>query len=586
MMNEGTRNIKKLIVEQQELLNEIEDTRTKTKKLSIPLRTAGTLTRNWEKALKAFETFELNEVALKEKIAEVPQEYWEKMQLTRNVMQALNEVILKFQPGVIEKWAPQDSTADLIAKSAKPPDPSKLPIRSPQKLDDVTTRKQQAPQPSGSLGQKEMDQETPTTFFDTTETVFEFGNNQQENQVAGSGAWQSVQQTRLEQMRLRKNADLDNLRNINGTGLVSQAGLRNNAGGFRNNADDLLSGMTNDLGQGNDFDFQATLMESARMAKMNNTQKMNQMKDNQQPNDYMHPDGLRRSLPTVKQNPILTTTTTAPPGFNGGLEAPQLNPQSELVQMMMMMLNQNQAGMERMFDKIDSASAYKPQRLRMPEVELPTFSGDFKEFKSFCDMFNSIIDRTNLPAIEKLQLLKSRLKESAFRAVEHLNATDENYDVAWCTLNRMYDSKVVQLAAVIDAITSNEMPDRSNPESMLAHMQIWCSAFNNLDGMDLKWEDIVVYLILQTFDDDTRGRFEDKRGSDTTVPSRQFVREFQETEHKIMAKLQWMNVLPKGNDNKQQSLKRSETTRTHATLDSEEAGWDRQDEQDAHEYQD
>lgn len=71
------------------------------------------------------------------------------------------------------------------------------------------------------------------------------------------------------------------------------------------------------------------------------------------------------------------------------------------------------------------------QNVRIPQLNLPTFSGKYDEWFPFYDSFNSII-HTNLTLnnVQKLQYLKSALTGDASGIIDSLEITDLNYDVA------------------------------------------------------------------------------------------------------------------------------------------------------------
>jgi len=70
-------------------------------------------------------------------------------------------------------------------------------------------------------------------------------------------------------------------------------------------------------------------------------------------------------------------------------------------------------------------------RVKLPTLQVPTFSGNYKEWKPFYDAFQSIIhNNTTLPNITKLHYLKDALKEGPAKLLENVLETDDNYQIA------------------------------------------------------------------------------------------------------------------------------------------------------------
>ena len=65
---------------------------------------------------------------------------------------------------------------------------------------------------------------------------------------------------------------------------------------------------------------------------------------------------------------------------------------------------------------------------RLPKVELEPFDGDPLRFRSFWDMFESLIDKDDqIDDVMKFSYLKSKLKDKARLAIEGFTLTNENY---------------------------------------------------------------------------------------------------------------------------------------------------------------
>ena len=82
------------------------------------------------------------------------------------------------------------------------------------------------------------------------------------------------------------------------------------------------------------------------------------------------------------------------------------------------------------------------QAARLPKINIPTFDGELANFKSFHDVFRSLIhDSTQLTDIEKFHYLLSSVKGNARKIVTGLPLVSENYAIVWNTLVQQYENK-------------------------------------------------------------------------------------------------------------------------------------------------
>ncbi|XP_055543206.1 uncharacterized protein LOC129728775 [Wyeomyia smithii] len=78
--------------------------------------------------------------------------------------------------------------------------------------------------------------------------------------------------------------------------------------------------------------------------------------------------------------------------------------------------------------------------LKLPQVNIPTFSGDYLEWQSFKDLFDSLIEQNpTLKDSQKLYFLKINLAGEAASLISHLKIEDANYKPALEKLASRYD---------------------------------------------------------------------------------------------------------------------------------------------------
>ncbi|XP_026476416.1 uncharacterized protein LOC113382071 [Ctenocephalides felis] len=70
--------------------------------------------------------------------------------------------------------------------------------------------------------------------------------------------------------------------------------------------------------------------------------------------------------------------------------------------------------------------------VKLPDIVLPKFNGEYSEGTAFIDIFNSLIhDNSKLSPVQKLHYLKGALTSSAFELISTISITNLNYEIAY-----------------------------------------------------------------------------------------------------------------------------------------------------------
>ncbi|XP_055632441.1 uncharacterized protein LOC129772932 [Toxorhynchites rutilus septentrionalis] len=79
--------------------------------------------------------------------------------------------------------------------------------------------------------------------------------------------------------------------------------------------------------------------------------------------------------------------------------------------------------------------------LRLPQIDLPKFNGDFSRWISFRDTFSSMVHaNADIPTVAKLQYLIQSLDGDAKKPFESVDIEADNYAVTWDALLKRYDN--------------------------------------------------------------------------------------------------------------------------------------------------
>lgn len=151
-------------------------------------------------------------------------------------------------------------------------------------------------------------------------------------------------------------------------------------------------------------------------------------------------------------------------------------------------------------------------KVRLPKINLPTFTGSYEEWYNFYDTFNSLIHSNNsIQPIEKFHYLKSSLKSDAAEILHSLELTASNYECAWELLRERYDNKRIIVQKHIKAVCELPQVTKENYsgirhilDGILKHVR----ALKSLKCPTDSWDDILIYLITNKLDTTTNKAWE------------------------------------------------------------------------------
>lgn len=81
--------------------------------------------------------------------------------------------------------------------------------------------------------------------------------------------------------------------------------------------------------------------------------------------------------------------------------------------------------------------------VKLPKINITPFDGKRENWMSFIQLFDSLIHKKNIPAVEKLHYLVTSIQGDAYNLIKNYPLCDENYLIAYNTLKSHYDKKRV-----------------------------------------------------------------------------------------------------------------------------------------------
>lgn len=177
-------------------------------------------------------------------------------------------------------------------------------------------------------------------------------------------------------------------------------------------------------------------------------------------------------------------------------------------------------------------SANQPSNVKLPKITLPTFDGSYTKWKQFQDLFVQLIGSQPIGGAQKLFYLKANLTGEPSRLIRHLQASDDNYKIAWQILVDRYDNKRALLSALLNELLSQPTlaVESSTGVKRLHDTTKECLlAIGNLDIQTDQWDPLMLHLLLQKVDKESRRQYEQSLPRPQEVQSMQHFFKFLDT---------------------------------------------------------
>jgi len=100
------------------------------------------------------------------------------------------------------------------------------------------------------------------------------------------------------------------------------------------------------------------------------------------------------------------------------------------------------------------STSSQSRSVKLPKLELPTFSGDVTKWKEFWDQFKANIDDTDIPVVTKFTYLKSLLEGEAQSTIQGLTLTADHYKTACQILEQRFGRKELIVFSHIQSLLS------------------------------------------------------------------------------------------------------------------------------------
>lgn len=153
----------------------------------------------------------------------------------------------------------------------------------------------------------------------------------------------------------------------------------------------------------------------------------------------------------------------------------------------------------------DTASVNQTE-VRLPPITIAPFSGDYNEWTAFHDMFLCTVhNNASLQKVQKLQYLKSLLKDEAIQLLRHIPITANNYEVAWEKLKSRYDKKNQIIHQLIKKFMDQPVIQHTNFQKLRQLTNTSDEIIRSLESLETDGRDPwIIFILLNKLDPETR----------------------------------------------------------------------------------
>lgn len=151
--------------------------------------------------------------------------------------------------------------------------------------------------------------------------------------------------------------------------------------------------------------------------------------------------------------------------------------------------------------------------VRLPRIELPTFSGSYEEWPAFKDLFMSLVHNNKmLSDVQRLHYLKTSVTAEASSLLRHIQITSDNYSQAWLILKTRYGNKRLILNNNLKKLVNQRKMTTQSAVQLKVLLDTTSECLHNIQNLNVSvdsWDPLVLFLLVQKLDPETHKDWEE-----------------------------------------------------------------------------
>uniref|UniRef100_A0A8D9F9Y3 Peptidase A2 domain-containing protein n=1 Tax=Cacopsylla melanoneura TaxID=428564 RepID=A0A8D9F9Y3_9HEMI len=174
-----------------------------------------------------------------------------------------------------------------------------------------------------------------------------------------------------------------------------------------------------------------------------------------------------------------------------------------------------------------SASTSSSTPVKLPQINIPVFSGSYENFSSFHSLFKTLVHaQPGLTTIEKYSYLRSLLSGSALAVIQEFSFSENNYLLAYQTLVDQFSNKRVVANHICNKLWSfKPLTHDAQLKSFLDTFHVSVESFKAV-GISETGDFLLLFMALRVLDSSTRQAFENSWIGKAAVPKYKDLLEF------------------------------------------------------------
>ena len=180
--------------------------------------------------------------------------------------------------------------------------------------------------------------------------------------------------------------------------------------------------------------------------------------------------------------------------------------------------------------------------INLPKINIPSFSGNYHKWTTFYDLYTTMIhNKETLSAVQKFHYLKTHLADEAKQMIDHVQITEANYATAWQMLVDRYQNVRLLVNSHVHNLMSQPTLTTASSTQIKNLLDITKENLNCLQNLNIDiqtWNPIIIYIITQRLDPETRRLWEQSLQHPKEIPTLELMTSFLETRFQSLEMIQ------------------------------------------------
>lgn len=160
--------------------------------------------------------------------------------------------------------------------------------------------------------------------------------------------------------------------------------------------------------------------------------------------------------------------------------------------------------------------------MRLPEIKLPKFNGNYLTWLEFKETFDSLINSNDsMPDINKFHYLRSSLEGEPRDVIKSIEFTSTNYKNAWQLLNDRYNNINILINNHLKSLFHFKHFKHESHKGIrfiIDHISKKLCALNALGQPTDKWDTLIIFMISNKLDMNTLSKWEEYKNNMKVFP--------------------------------------------------------------------